>query len=64
MNVFCAPRAWLVPMEVRKGEALELELQAVVSDHVGTGIKPGSSARAATVFLNNRVISPAPRIFV
>lgn len=35
----CAPCAHLVPTDVRKGcvESLELELQTVVSQHVGTG---------------------------
>ena len=39
-----------VPTEARRGRQipLELELQVVVSHHVGAGIKPGSSGRAAS----------------
>ncbi|MGE9716398.1 hypothetical protein ACQP3F_32900, partial [Escherichia coli] len=38
--------------------SLELELLGFVSNHVGAGIKPRSSARAASSF-NYGIISPA-----
>ena len=46
----CTPRVYLVFQEARRGHqisSLGLELQMVMSHHMGAGIKPGSSGRAA-----------------
>lgn len=50
----------LVPQEclLSMSDALELGLQVAVSLHVGAGIKPGASARAAANALNHRASSP------
>jgi hypothetical protein len=48
---------------VKVSDPLELEPRAVMSCHVGAGIEPRSSGRAASV-LNHRAISPARLIFI
>lgn len=55
-----APLMCLVPQEclLSMSDALELGLQVAVSLHVGTGIKPGASARAAANALNHGASSP------
>lgn len=52
--LFCLPacmhvsaHVWLVPTEARRGCRIPLELELV--SHVGSGIKPGSLGREASV---------------
>ena len=47
-------------ISVRVLDILELELQTAVSCHVGAGIEPGSSRRAASA-LYHLGVSPAPQ---
>lgn len=56
-----APHAWLVLPEIRRGQLLELELEMVVTHHVGAGTGSVSSARAAST-LNYGAISPASHL--
>lgn len=60
--LICPPRACLVLLLKVKGEALDVELQMVVTTMWVLRIEPRTSGRAVRA-LNHRTITPAPVMY-